>query len=732
MPLQAQSLASDYSNVVGFGAMGGIIVFLLAWTQALRWQLRRVGSSSGAASAASTAPIQAKEETVWDDENEILQTLLEHASDQIYFKDRQSRFRWCCKAVCDRFGVTHEDIVGKTDFDFFDEAHARPAYADEQEILRTGVAYHGKVEKEILKDGTVHWALSSKMPLRNKGGEIIGTFGISKDITAIKEAEEKLRFSETRFRSIWEKSVEGMRLTDEKGTLLAVNPAFCQIVGLRAEELIGRPYTAIYVDSEDAAGMLKKYQQRFADRNIEGQMERRVTFRSGKTADIEFSNCFIEKPGGQTEVLTMGRDVTARKQTESELARERDLLRSLMEHAFDSIYFKDRQSRFLRCSRAMSQRFGVASPDSVVGKTDFDFYEEAHAREAFDEEQHIIRTGLPVRGKIEREMVKDGVQQWALTSKIPLRNKAGEIIGTFGISKDVTFIKDAEAKLEKAHKQLVESSRVAGMAEVATTVLHNVGNVLNSVNVSASLVADRVKNSKSVNLARAADLLQEHAGDLADFLSKDPKGSKLPSYFATLAESLATEQNEMLAELSSLRGNIEHIKEIVAMQQAYAKVAGLQESLKATDLIEDALRMNAGAVERHQVQVIREFTDSAPILVDKHKVLQILVNLIRNAKYAVDNLKPGEKRMILRTEQGENGSVKISVIDNGVGIAAENLDRIFEHGFTTRENGHGFALHSGALAAREMGGSLTGASPGPGQGATFTLTLPSHPPEELT
>jgi PAS domain S-box-containing protein len=725
MPLQAQSLAGDLSNVVGFGAMGGIIVFLLAWTQALRWQLRRIGSSSSAVASA-----QEKREMVWDDEHEILQTLLEHASDQIYFKDRDSRFRWCCKAVCDRFGVKQEDMVGKSDFDFFDEAHARPAFEDEQEILRTGVAFHGKVEKEVFKDGRVHWALSSKMPLRNKAGEIVGTFGISKDITAIKEAEEKLRFSETRFRSIWEKSLEGMRLTDEKGTMLAVNPAFCQIVGLSAGELVGRPFTAIYADSEDADGMLRKYQQRFVDRKIEGQMERRVTLRSGKKADLELSNCFIEREGGQTEVLSMGRDVTARKQTEAELARERDLLRSLMEHAFDSIYFKDRQSRFLRCSKAMSLRFGVGTPDSLVGKTDFDFYEESHALEAFEDEQQIIRTGLPIRGKIEREVLKDGAQQWALTSKMPLRNKAGEIIGTFGVSKDVTFIKDAEAKLEKAHKQLVESSRVAGMAEVATTVLHNVGNVLNSVNVSASLVADRVKNSKSVNLARAAELLQEHAADLADFLSRDPKGSKLPSYFASLAESLATEQNEILTELSSLRSNIEHIKEIVAMQQAYAKVAGLQESLKATDLIEDALRLNAGAVERHQVQVIREFTDSPAILVDKHKVLQILVNLIRNAKYALEYVDPREKRMILRSEPGEKGSVKISVIDNGVGIAAENLNRIFEHGFTTRENGHGFALHSGALAARQMGGSLTGFSAGPGQGATFTLVLPAYPPEE--
>jgi signal transduction histidine kinase len=313
---------------------------------------------------------------------------------------------------------------------------------------------------------------------------------------------------------------------------------------------------------------------------------------------------------------------------------------------------------------------------------------------------------------------------------MPWRKEDGTIIGTFGVSKNVTFIKEAEAKVESIHKQLIDASRLAGMAEVATTVLHNVGNVLNSVNVSASVVADKVKNAKTANLGRVVDMLREHQQDLGSFLTKDERGAKLPAYLATLADCLAAEQKEMLDELASLRANIEHINEIVAMQQAYAKVAGLQETLNPTDLIEDALRMNAGAVQRHHVQVIRDYSPTPAILVDKHKVLQILVNLIRNAKYALDDCASGEKRMTLRAASGDNGRVTISVIDNGVGIAPENLKRIFEHGFTTRLNGHGFALHSGALAARQMGGSLSCYSAGPGKGATFTLELPLHAPEK--
>jgi signal transduction histidine kinase len=437
---------------------------------------------------------------------------------------------------------------------------------------------------------------------------------------------------------------------------------------------------------------------------------------------------------------------------------ERDLLPTLLGNMPDAIYFKDLQSRFVRVSwskvesalalaRGQCQISAKDNPAArppphlagpaefakyLAGKTDFDIYPEARARASFEDEQEIIRSAAPLSGKLEKTVHPDGRITWGVTTKMAWRAHDGRIIGTFGITKDVTFIKESEEKLEKANKQLVEASRMAGMAEVATTVLHNVGNVLNSVNISASVVADKIKSSKSANLAKAADMLREHAGDLAAFLANDAKGSKFPEYLATLAGCLAVERNEMLVELSSLRANIDHIKEIVAMQQAYAKVAGSQETLNPADLVEDSLRLNAGAVERHHVQVIRQYSPTPPVLVDKHKVLQILVNLIRNAKYALEDRGPGDKRMILRVEPGENGTVKISVEDNGAGIAAENLTRIFEHGFTTRQDGHGFALHGGALAARQMGGSLTCHSAGSGQGAAFTLQLPLRPPESAS
>jgi signal transduction histidine kinase len=261
------------------------------------------------------------------------------------------------------------------------------------------------------------------------------------------------------------------------------------------------------------------------------------------------------------------------------------------------------------------------------------------------------------------------------------------------------------------------------MAEVATSVLHNVGNVLNSVNVSTILVAEQVKKSKVTNLAKAAGLMNENAADLGGFMTHDPRGKQLPGYLTQLAGHLATEQTTLLVEMEQLRKNIEHIKDIVAMQQSYAKFSGVTETLKVSDLVEDALRMNAGALTRHEVEVICEYAEIPPVTIDKHKVLQVLVNLIRNAKYACDESGRPDKRLTVRVANGE-GRLKIAIIDNGVGIPPENLVRIFNHGFTTRKDGHGFGLHSGALAAKELGGSLHVQSGGTGLGATFILELP--------
>jgi len=285
------------------------------------------------------------------------------------------------------------------------------------------------------------------------------------------------------------------------------------------------------------------------------------------------------------------------------------------------------------------------------------------------------------------------------------------------------------AELTEAHKQLLVTSRQAGMAEVATNVLHNVGNVLNSVNVSAETVAGKIRHFRISSLKNVARLLREHEHHLPEFLTKDSRGRELPGYLVQLADNLAEPQKAILEEVRYLQNNIEHIKQIVSMQQDHARVAGVLETLDVVELIEDAIHISSASLMRHGVSLVREFEPVPPVVLDRHKVLPILVNLLSNAKHALGKAGEGnDKRLTVQLRMKCQETVQIKVIDNGTGIAPENLTRIFQHGFTTKKDGHGFGLHSGALAAREMGGRLMAESDGLGHGAVFSLELPlSHP-----
>jgi signal transduction histidine kinase len=279
-------------------------------------------------------------------------------------------------------------------------------------------------------------------------------------------------------------------------------------------------------------------------------------------------------------------------------------------------------------------------------------------------------------------------------------------------------------QLQKSRTQLLATARQAGMAEIATNVLHNVGNVLNSVNVSAGLINIRLRNSKLKGLARAVHLMDEHGDDLGEFLAHDARGKLLPSYLRELAPALELEQDGMAAELDALCNSVDHIKEVIAAQQSHAGKPRFMEPVRLGELVDDALRMNASALTRHKVEIVKDLAELPVLPLDRNRLLQILVNLIDNAKQALRDAPGRTPRVTLSAALTPKRALRIAVADNGEGIAQENLTRVFSHGFTTRKNGHGFGLHSCVLAAQEMGGSLTVHSAGVGQGAEFTLEIP--------
>ena len=293
------------------------------------------------------------------------------------------------------------------------------------------------------------------------------------------------------------------------------------------------------------------------------------------------------------------------------------------------------------------------------------------------------------------------------------------------LTNEIQERKKAQAQLTEMQAQLLETSRQAGMAEVATGVLHNVGNVLNSVNVSATLVAEKVRTSQALGLRKVTNMLNEHDQDIGNFLTTDSRGKQLPRYLGLLADKVDDERELLLGEMQTLTKNIAHIKDIVGLQQSYAKVAGVAEALSLQELVDDAVHINRLAIDRNLVQIVKTGALLLPqIMLEKQKVLQILVNLVKNACEAIGENPQSSKKVSIVINQVQGPGIQVTVEDTGNGISGDNLTRIFAHGFTTKKTGHGFGLHTGALAATEMGGSLTASSAGEGRGATFILEMP--------
>ncbi len=423
---------------------------------------------------------------------------------------------------------------------------------------------------------------------------------------------------------------------------------------------------------------------------------------------------------GSTVALTI-QQATA----EGALRESEAHLRAITDSAQDAIISTDSEGRVGFWNPAAERIFGYTASEAV-GRNVLDLAmlpqeQEAERRNLAE----IARTGTaPLVGKIleHSALRKDGSQFPSEVSISTYRDIEG--VRVIAVVRDVTDRKQAETKLEALHRQLLDASRQAGMAEVAAGVLHNVGNVLNSLNVSAMLVADKVRASRVARLAQVADLLRAHIDDLGAFVTVDEKGRQLPNYVLQLAEHLTSDQSAILGELDGLTKNVEHIKSIINMQQGYARNVSLVEPVALAGLLDEVLKMNAASFEHHGLTVVCDYADAPVVTVDKHMVLQVLVNLIRNAKHALRDSGRPDKRLTVRAARDGDEFVRIEVCDNGVGIAAEDLTRIWEYGFTTKKDGNGVGLHNSALAAKAIGGSLGAHSDGPGQGATFVFEIP--------
>jgi len=298
----------------------------------------------------------------------------------------------------------------------------------------------------------------------------------------------------------------------------------------------------------------------------------------------------------------------------------------------------------------------------------------------------------------------------------------GQLERVLGVSWDVTEQVQQEERRLELQMQLRDVSRQAGMAEVATGVLHNVGNVLNSLGVSATLVLAGLRDSRVGNVQRIAQLLSEQGDRLGDFLENDPRGREVRGYLTNLGEKLCAENRALHADAQAIVVHVEHIGKIVAAQQSYARRGGVTEEVDVAELVDKAIALNfTGSTD---VTVTRDYQFAARLTLDRHKMIQILGNLLSNARHALRDQARGPRMLTVRIRATTPGSFAIDVEDSGVGIEPAVLQRLFEFGFTTKKDGHGFGLHASANLAKELGGELSGQSDGPGRGARFSLRMP--------
>ena len=303
-------------------------------------------------------------------------------------------------------------------------------------------------------------------------------------------------------------------------------------------------------------------------------------------------------------------------------------------------------------------------------------------------------------------------------------DEVGQLVQAF--NEMLGVIEQHDRELQSAVDHLT-TARLAGMAEVAATVLHNIGNVLNSVNVSASRAQSKIKDAQVATLVEVAELVAQHDDDLPAFLSDDPRGAALPQFLAEMGSHLRDAQTTAIKELDLLQKGVEHIRGVISTQQSYSHVAAVVEAVDLCELLDDAIALSGSRLESHEIEIVKNYEGLPVVMVDRHKLFQIVVNLLRNAKHALFAGRSTGRVMTLGVTLRGDDRVQVTVEDNGQGIRPEDLARVFQLGFTTKKDGHGFGLHHGAVTAAELGGALSVHSDGLGTGARFTLELPLEP-----
>jgi len=592
------------------------------------------------------------------------------------------------------YGYDSSDDLIRAISDITHQLYVAPGRRDEFIRLIQGEGIVSRFESQVYhKDGRVIWISENARAVRDEKGDVQYYEGTVEDITDRKRAEEALRDSEVLYHSLVESLPQNIFRKDRQGRFTFANKRFCSIIGRSPEEIIGTT-DFDYFPAELAA----KYQR--DDQRVMETREPFETVEENRTPDRGTSHVQVVKTplydafGNVIGVQGMFWDVTERKKMEEALAYERDLLRALLDNIPDNIYFKDRQCRFLKIGKSLAELFGLKNPEEAVGKTDFDFFSKEHAQAAYEDEQLIMRSGHPIIGKTERETWRDGRRAWILTTKMPYRNREGEIVGTFGVSKDITRLKVTELELAKARDSALESARLK--SAFLANMSHEIRTPMNGIAGMTSLLLDTGLSDEQRDYAQtirsSADALLTIINDILDF-SKIEAGK---------------------LEVEAINFDpLDTVESTVALLAERADTKGIE----------------LGAITAAEVpRLLRG---------DPGRIRQVLTNLLGNALKFTER---GEVVVRVTREEATGSDVvlRFTVTDTGIGIAPDAQATIFQAftqadvSLTRKYGGTGLGLAISKQLVELMGGQV-GFHSSPGKGSTFWFTVRlSKPPADAT
>lgn len=596
---------------------------------------------------------------------------------------------------------------------------------------------------EIQTPGGIIVHEASLEAVRDENGKCTHLLWSTRDISERMRQEALLRHERDFSRSLLEAAPALVLVLTPEGMIDLVNPALERLTGYQLDEIRGKDSISTFIAERHRSQSRAAFREAIQGTPTVGSLVTIIT-REGEEREIEwYDQVLRDEAGHVSRLVIIGLDATERIRTQEKLIQSERRLTEAQRIAKVGNWDWNIVTNALWWSDEIYR---------IFGRTPREFVPTYHSYAAHIHPDDRSRIFEAIRRALDRVEDYNVDRRIIVNGETRIVHEQGEVTfaqdGTplrmHGTMQDVSdsrmaqqeleryrehleeLVEERTARIQRLDSELLEASRRAGMAEIATGVLHNVGNVLNSVNVSAEVVSDSLAHLRTEEIVRAVKMLEAHKQDLAVFVTQDPKGSKVLPFLKLATSEIGQQKLDAARELESLMGHVDHIKRIVAMQQTYARAPGVPEDVSVIKLLREAEAMMRASKTSNGVAMAVECGGDLILTIEKHKVLQILVNLFHNACDSVLTAPSDNPNIRVHVQRPSEDRIGIVVEDNGIGIDPENLSRIFSLGFTTKESGHGFGLHMSAVAAEELGGSLSVHSAGAGRGARFTLELPTH------